>query len=848
MAPTARRSRYARLLLPALVLILGVLAYGYAVLTPTLPFMNDGTLRVVSRPFHPEAPLRAGDTIVRVDDRTPDEWASGGLSALGDLAGHYQVTIERESYVYTIDVAAERIPLAAALRMWGGALALGLASLLVSTLIGQLSGNGAAEQGVRIAFLGLALYFCILPLTIAPPLSWIFEPLLAPAQIAGLGLLSGIVVFFLGYRRATRLWHPWLVPLAIYASGIAGAALPWALAGGTPLERASLLTEQIGNIVAATIALLAIALSVRAYRRNREPLVRAQFRWLLWGVLVGVIPWLALWVLPTIFGVKQSIPLTLALLPMLALPFSFAMAILRYRLLDVDVVLSRTIVYLALTIGLGIGYVLLTGIAGRLIPWLLGDEGGTLVPFLMTLLLAALFNPALRFARRVVDGVLYPGRRAMREQIDAAMRELRDVEGWEALLSLLDSRLPRLIGVGAARVLVWEDGRFVQPTTDKTKDKETRRQGEGTSDNHSISLAPRLSGAYPLAAGVRLPPDWPLERPIVLLPWAQKRDFVQAGELPAEFEPLRAAGYQLAFVLVAGGRPVGLYALGRPLSGDWYDSGVIGALSQLADRIAGAVENANLLEQTAAQARLRHELTIARRIQESLLPNAALCHGSLEVAALSLPASDVGGDLYAAHALPDGSLALAVGDISGKGVGAALLMAVTSTMLTTIGGDESPPALLARLNGLLRDYTARNRQNVALCYLRVEPGDGRGYPIAAASAGAIPPLLRRVDGALEWLPVGGLPLGTAVEQPSYPPATATLGPGDTLLLCTDGLLEARGADGGLLSFAGVERALAEAPCRQGAHAVTEHLIGALRGFTAGRELEDDVTVMVVQYR
>lgn len=841
----ARRLRWSRLTGPVIVLLLGICTYGYRWLTPTLPFASGSNLRAIGYLFDPHGPFKTGDQILEVNGRSPDAWIHSGLAGLSSLRHihDYQVTILRpDEGIQTFTAPATFIPFHLAMLWWSSAILLGLGSIFVSGIIGLLGGHSPAEHGVRIAFLGLGLYFgCAIPLTGAPPLSWMVVRLLMPLEIISIGLTSGIFVFFLGYPRPIRYWHPRLTPITIYSGSIILASGIVAVYADDLITRSAFVTKQIVNGLSGLHALLALGFGVRAYRQTDDPLVRAQFRWLVWGGIVGLVPWLTLWAIPNVLWNEPLIPfLTLVYLPMLALPASFALAILRYRLLDVDTVLSRTLIYILLTLGMAGVYAISTALFSQILPWLFGISNGVVV-FLTTLLLAALFNPALRLAHTVVERIFYPGRQHLLREVEALRNELRYVEGWETLLPLLIREIPQRLGISSAQLLVWYEGHFVP------------------------LLLPEDPEPYDSTATVciirfTLPADWPLERPLLLQNWAYAQATAYAPGYQ-QHEPgapstqpdnplalLLAAGFQLAFVLVAGGQPVGIYALGRQRNGDWYDRSTITVLESLADRIGIAVENARLLEQTAIQASLQHELTIARHIQESLLPDNYLHHRQLEAAALTLPASDVGGDLFTLQPFPDGRLAAAVGDVSGKGIGAALLMAVTSVMLTTVALEGDPPAtLLTRLDSLLRVHTIRAQQNVALCYLQLCPTATAEYQVIAASAGAIPLLIRRADGRLEWLPMEGLPLGTAMAPTPYQALNATFAAGDLLIVCTDGFVEAYNSNHSLLGFQGVEHVLAKAPFQQGARAILSYLLEQFRTYTNGHHIEDDMTLLVIYY-
>lgn len=275
---------------------------------------------------------------------------------------------------------------------------------------------------------------------------------------------------------------------------------------------------------------------------------------------------------------------------------------------------------------------------------------------------------------------------------------------------------------------------------------------------------------------------------------------------------------------------------------------IISSGIDITERKQAEMERTRLqLEQSISQARLNHELAIARRIQESLLPRSSLQQGTLEVAATSIPASEVGGDFYAIYPLTERSLVVAVGDTSGKGIGAAVLMGVANTMLTTlIESVEQPSVLLARLNELLRAYTGRSHQNVALCAVRMDAVGEAHYTLLGAGAGAMPPILRRVDGTIEWLPIEGLPLGTPLPGATYQDVQTSFYPGDILVLCSDGLLEARDANGAMLSFEGIEHALRRAPQQADAQTLLRHLQAATHMHTLEYEADDDVTLLVIR--
>ena len=232
----------------------------------------------------------------------------------------------------------------------------------------------------------------------------------------------------------------------------------------------------------------------------------------------------------------------------------------------------------------------------------------------------------------------------------------------------------------------------------------------------------------------------------------------------------------------------------------------------------------------------------AQAIQRALLPACSTTLPGCEIAACWSPASAVGGDFYDAVRLDDGRVAVSVGDVCGKGLPAALLMAnVQASVRAFAAADPSPRRIAARVN---RELTANAglRRFVTFFYAVYDAGTGR---LTFTNAGHNPPILVRPDGSIARLTGGDMVLG-AFQTATYDEHTIALGPGDRLVLFTDGVTDA--ADAGDREF-GDDR-LADAIVRRRAAPASQIATGIfdeVARFSHGH-VEDDATVVVVAIR
>jgi len=310
---------------------------------------------------------------------------------------------------------------------------------------------------------------------------------------------------------------------------------------------------------------------------------------------------------------------------------------------------------------------------------------------------------------------------------------------------------------------------------------------------------------------------------------------------------MKAADVKLVVPLVSQGELIGLLNLGPRLSQQEYSADDRKLLNDLATQTAPAVRVAQLVRQQQQEAqqreRIEQELRVARLIQQTLLPKTLPEISGYDVAAYYQPAREVGGDFYDFFDLEDGRLGLIVGDVTDKGVPAALVMATTRTMLRAAAQRLfSPGEVLKRVNDVLVTDIPPN-MFVTCLYAILEPESGR---LLYANAGHDLPYRRRAgrsQGAEELRAIG-MPLGLMPGM-GYEEKEISLGKGESVLFYSDGLVEAHDPRREMFGFPRLQGLVGAH--RSGGSSLIGFLLSELTRFTGEDwEQEDDITLVTLE--
>jgi len=245
--------------------------------------------------------------------------------------------------------------------------------------------------------------------------------------------------------------------------------------------------------------------------------------------------------------------------------------------------------------------------------------------------------------------------------------------------------------------------------------------------------------------------------------------------------------------------------------------------------------------------RKSEELEQARQIQEGMLPAGPPELPHLDIAARQVTASEVGGDYYDFFQPSGGNLLAAIGDATGHGVPASLMVAMTKAVLSTTEG-TNPVALLPRLNAALCRINLRDQINMALLLLEFLPPQDGVVAVRASGGGMPSPYLLHSDGTIDEQPIRGMPLGI-LKTVTYAPKEFRLNPGDSLLLASDGLSEMFDPHGETL---GGDRLKASLQEMKGAGLSASDLLDRVQeignAWAGGAPLQDDLTLMAIRVR
>lgn len=689
----------------------------------------------------------------------------------------------------------------------------------------------------RVFFNLCALFLLFLVCRLRPAsYSWVDSLVLTTGTIALLLLPTAFLHFFMIFPRPIWEWRRdfladsvaliahysrQLLPLYAIPPLVYGLTVFWARrqGGELPLISGAPMTNWWVMVGFMALGLGALGISASKLPNSRE---RRGAGIVFVGALFGVVPFIVLAVgFPSFFHTERF--LFYGVVPLILVPLTFAYAIIRFQLLNVRVILRKSVFYTVTTALVTAVYALAIAFANHLF------RGTTVAdsayfPVFFALAIVLLFEPIRQRLQGPVDRFFF----AERHRLQGAMVEMGEAMTDEVelgpVVGQLVERLPELLGLHFAALYLMQDtslGRVAGP-----KVLPERLPGLPVLHRHLKrhgSLL-RLEGLAPL----RL-----LSEPV---------DRMTEG--------LSSAGVEMVGLLATRRRTVGLILLSGTSGQTILEQEEEDLLRSLFHQASLVLETSLLLEDRTRQAELERELKIASTIQTSLLPKELTEVEGWERSAVCLPAREVGGDFFTELPCPDaGGGALAFGDVSGKSISGALMMMASHEVLNAIAlGNPDPVDLLCLANKRLygmkdRSGDLRGGGFVALGYLGFPPNSGT---LRYALAGQPPPMVVRPSGEVLELPLPAhrVPLG-ALSFGGHDVLTTELEPGAVVVAYSDGVVEAQDPAG---EFFGEYRLMSILSESNGASSdeVLQSIVDALQRFTEGSTPYDDVTLVVAR--
>jgi serine phosphatase RsbU (regulator of sigma subunit)/anti-sigma regulatory factor (Ser/Thr protein kinase) len=364
------------------------------------------------------------------------------------------------------------------------------------------------------------------------------------------------------------------------------------------------------------------------------------------------------------------------------------------------------------------------------------------------------------------------------------------------------------------------------------------KEGNATADAEAAKLSESPTRSLD---PVEIPAGDPLET--VLLSTGGPVELAGVEVQSETIDRLREGGVELVVPLIGQGELLGALYLGQRLSDQPYSTDDRRLLGNLASQVAPAMKVAQLVREQQAEAkereRIQQELQVAALIQQTLLPKELPSINGWNVDAFYRPARAVGGDFYDFIELDGDRLGVVIGDVTDKGVPAALVMATSRSMLRAAASrHDSPSAVLADVNEALVPEIPP-AMFVTCLYAII---DTRAGQVVFANAGHNLPYVRTAEGVLE-LRATGMPLGLMPGM-DYEERTHRLEDGDVMVLTSDGITEAHNPSGEMYGFS---RLMGRVAKKTKDEDVCGALVSDLEGWTgADSEQEDDITLVVIR--
>lgn len=545
------------------------------------------------------------------------------------------------------------------------------------------------------------------------------------------------------------------------------------------------------------------------------------------ALLIGVA--LALIVFAYAIGVQAIMPFAAFLNPTILLPVMllvlvpifFGYAIFRYRLMDVDLVIRRSLTYGTVTASLAILYLILVYGMGTLLTYFFGQRENQVVNIISLAVIAIVFYPIKERFQNGVDRLFYRERYNYQHALLEFTQELPRLMEMEHILNSIINRLSSTMHIERIAVMICGEKEGCSSVTRNI-------------DTGDCCFS---DGKHSLMALLRK-----LRAPVDLHLLGDEYDTTDINE--TEKRMLLGAGIALSVPMFLQERLVGFINVGPKMSGKVYSQEDITLLSTVAGQAAIAIENARLHKSEIEQQRIKEELDLARKIQQGLFPKANPEMPGLDIAGISIPALSVGGDYYDFIQLGPKKILAVVADVSGKGMSAALYMSKIQGMVQLAAHMyATPKEMLTNINR--RIFEGIDRKSFITMILALF--DLKRNEVRICRAGHNKALVG-VDGTFRFLEGGGIGLGLergpmfedAIEEVRMPIKANSM-----FLFYTDGITEAMNEKKHQLGEQAIVNLL-KAKRQHSSWEIEQSILTAVEEFRGSAEQHDDVTMVVVK--
>jgi sigma-B regulation protein RsbU (phosphoserine phosphatase) len=613
-------------------------------------------------------------------------------------------------------------------------------------------------------------------------------------------------------RRAVWLYLP---PVAIL--GFSAFVTVGRFGFHSPDETAETVALALSTAYFAAYLVTSLVIFIRSYR-TAPGAQKQKLRVVIAGTVVGLGPFLAATLYSSIRPGAADSATILTALCLGFVPITFAYAILKHGAIELDTVVRKSLVYAVLTGVLAAGYYVVVQTAGAFLSRQFGVSEFVWLP-IAVLVLAIAFAPIRQRIQDAVDRMFYRVEFTYQQEVvDFGRRVARTLTRDEIVDHFLE-RCEALLHPSFVAIYL------------KGEERDLRRE-------RVYQSAPPLPESFnPESFLGRYLTRFRTPLMVEFLDRSWERPHLDADSRSLLAVPALAVCVPIA----APDRLLGLVLFGPKRSGLVYRRADGDLLETFADQLALVIENADLIRSSIDKERLKSEVMLARDIQQALLPAQSPHLHGVEILGQMVSSSEVGGDYFDYFPLDDHRVVLAIGDVIGKGVPAAMLMASLQAVFKNraLKGRLAP----SELNQELNDYMVQHAKpgQFATFFCGVLDLDGSTFTFS--SAGQCPALFA-TNGFIDRLGNGGTVLG-ANHHHRYDEGTVAFRPGDLLLLYTDGVTEQRSPDGELY---GEERLIAFLRANRNlpAQALQNALLENVLAFGGGNQ-EDDIT-SVIAYR